>query len=321
MSVEQDPAGRLRLAAAGGLKPPDRTRGVVLTLIGAALFSTKAVFIKLAYVYEVAPIELLGLRMAISLPFFLAVGAVHMRRIKPDVDMDARAVLLAVLIGLVGYYVASFTDFAGLRYVSAGMERIILFIYPTMVLIAQRVFFGTRTTTMQWVATALSYAGIVLAFSQGDTSAGSRFYRGAALVLVSAATYSVYVIGSGRMTPRYGTIRFTTVAMVAAAIGVLAHVYLSGHSLAGLATPVYGWSVVIAIVCTVIPTYLVADGIKHAGAGDAAIIGAIGPVVTIGLEYYALPDRLTPLQLVGGAMVVAGVVLAARSKPSRAPGA
>ena len=293
----------------------DRRRGILLTLVGAALFSTKAVFVKLAYAYEVAPIELLGLRMAISLPFFLTVGAVQMRRVKPDVEMDARAVAAAILVGLVGYYVASFTDFAGLRYISAGMERIILFIYPTMVLVAQRAFFGTRTTTMQWVARGISYAGIVLAFSQGDTSAGSDFYRGAVLVLLSAAAYSAYVIGSGRMTPRYGTVRFTTVAMVAAAFGVLAHVVLSGHSLFGQAAPVYGWSVVIAIACTVVPTYLVADGIKHAGAGDAAIIGAIGPVVTIGLEYYALPDRLTPLQLVGGAMVVAGVVVAARSKP------
>ena len=293
---------------------PDRKRGVLLTLFGAALFSTKAVFVKLAYAYEVAPIELLGLRMAMSLPFFLVVGAVQMRRVRPDADMNAQAVLTAVLIGLAGYYVASFTDFAGLRYVSAGMERIILFIYPTMVLVAQRVMFGTRVTTMQWVATAISYAGIVLALSQGDAAAGSDFYRGVALVLVSAATYSLYVVGSGRMTPRYGTIRFTTVAMVAAAFGVLAHVYLGGRSLAGLAAPVYGWAVVIAVVCTVVPTYLVADGIKHAGAGDAAIVGAIGPVVTIALEYYVLPDRLTPLQLVGGAMVVTGVVLAARGR-------
>ena len=296
----------------------NRRRGIALTLLGAALFSTKAVFVKLAYGYEVAPIALLGLRMAISLPFFLAIGIYQMRQTNSDRPMDAGAVATAVAVGLVGYYVASFTDFAGLRYISAGMERIILFAYPTIVLIAQRLLFGTATTRMQWVATGVSYAGILLAFSDGRSATGPEFWRGAALVALSAVAYAAYVIGSGRMTPRYGTIRFTTVAMVAAAFGVLAHVYLSGATLFGLATEVYGWGVVIAVVCTVVPTYLVADGIKHAGAGDAAIIGAVGPVVTIALEYYVLPDRLTPLQLIGGALVIAGVVTAARNKPKPA---
>lgn len=297
-----------------------RRRGVLLTLIGAALFSTKAVFVKLAYAYEVLPIELLGLRMAISLPFFLAVGAYQMNRVKPDVPMDARAALTAALVGLVGYYAASFTDFAGLRYVSAGMERIILFIYPTMVLMAQRLFFGTPITVVQWVATGISYSGILLAFSEANLRIGSDFWKGATLILTSAAAYSAYVIGSGRMTPRYGTIRFTTLAMVAAAVAVLTHVYLSAATLFGLAPAVYGWGVVIAVVCTVVPTYLVADGIKRAGAGDAAIIGAVGPIVTIGLEYAVLPNRLTPLQLIGGALVVTGIVIAARdrSKPTNA---
>ena len=297
----------------------NRKRGIVLTLLGAALFSTKAVFVKLAYDYDVAPISLLGLRMAFSLPFFLGIGLYQARNTRPDVPMDARAYVIASAVGLIGYYVASFMDFAGLRYLSAGMERIILFVYPTIVLVAQRLLFGTATTRMQWVATVVSYCGILVAFSDGDLSSGSDFWRGAALVFVSAVAYSAYVIGSGRMTPRYGTIRFTTVAMVAAAVGVLTHVYLSGATLFGLAPEVYAYAVVIAIVCTVIPTYLVADGIKHAGAGDAAIVGAVGPVVTIGLEYALLPERLTPLQLFGGALVIAGVVLVARNKPTQHP--
>ena len=300
----------------GAAAARSRRLGVILTLAGAALFSTKAVFVKLAYAYDVASIQLLGLRMAISLPFFLAVGLVQMRRTVPVVAMDARGLLTAAATGLIGYYVASFTDFAGLRYVSAGMERIILFVYPTMVLVAQRVLFGVATTRTQWWATAISYVGILVAFADADASPGSGFWRGATLIFVSAATYSAYVIASGRMTPRYGTIRFTTIAMVAAALGVLMHVFLSGQTLTGLAAEVYGWGVVIAIVCTVLPTYLVADGIKRVGAGDAAIIGAIGPVVTIALEYYALPDRLTAVQLLGGALVVGGVVLAARARPS-----
>ena len=292
-----------------------RRLGVALTLAGAALFSTKAVSVKLAYQHDVAPIALLGLRMGISLPFFLAIGLVQMRRTTPSVALDARGVLTAVSTGLIGYYVASFTDFAGLRYISAGMERIILFAYPTIVLVAQRLLFGVPSTRTQWWATGISYAGILVAFSDADLSRGSDFWRGAALVAVSAVTYAAYVIASGRMTPRYGTIRFTTLAMVAAAGGVLAHVYLSGHALLGLAREVYGWGVVIALVCTVVPTYLVADGIKRVGAGDAAIIGAVGPVVTIALEYYALPDRLTAVQLIGGGLVIAGVVLAARARP------
>ncbi len=293
----------------------NRQIGIYLTLAGAVLFSMKAVFVKLAYAYAVAPISLLGLRMAFSLPFFVGIGLYQIRS-RPSVrPMGARAIVTTGLIGLLGYYLASYTDFLGLRYISAGMERIILFVYPTLVLIGQRVLFGTATSRTQWLATGLSYLGIVVAFSEGDLSAGSELWIGGALVFVSAVAYAGYVIGSGRMTPRYGTIRFTTLAMVFAGVGVLTQVALSGQPLLGLPTPVYGWAIVIAIVCTVLPTYLVADGIKRAGAGDAAIIGAVGPVCTIALEYWLLPDRLTLLQMLGGGLVVLGVVLAARAKP------
>ncbi len=292
-----------------------RRLGVYLTLAGAVLFSMKAVFIKLAYAYEVSPISLLGLRMAFSLPFFIAIGLYQMRFSAPRATMDARAIAVTAAIGLLGYYIASYTDFLGLQYISAGMERIILFVYPTLVLIGQRLFFETPTSRIQWVATGLSYLGIVIAFSEGDVSAGSALWRGGAWVFVSALTYAAYVIGSGQMTPVYGTVRFTTLAMLVAGVGVLTQVFLSGSPLLHLPWPVYGWAALIAVVCTVIPTYLVADGIKRAGAGDAAIIGAVGPVCTIALEYWLLPDRLTALQMLGGAVVIAGVVLAARAKP------
>ncbi len=296
---------------------PARSRriGVYLTLAGAVMFSMKAVFIKLAYAYEVTPISLLGLRMAFSLPFFIGIGLYQMRFTTPQRPMGPRAVLLTGAIGLLGYYVASYTDFLGLQYVTAGMERIILFVYPTLVLIGQRLLFRTATSRTQWIATGLSYVGIVIAFSEGDLSVGSELWKGGALVFVSAVTYAGYVIGSGRMTPIYGTVRFTTLAMVVAGVGVLTQVYLSGDALLGLPTPVYAWAAVIAVVCTVVPTYLVADGIKRAGAGDAAIIGAVGPVCTIALEYWLLPDRLSVVQMLGGALVIAGVVLAARAKP------
>ena len=279
------------------------------------LFSTKAVFIKLAYACSVTPIALLGLRMAFSLPFFVLIGTLQLRRRPPSVAMDARAWLATIAIGLIGYYVASFTDFLGLQYLTAGMERIILFVYPTIVLLIQRVIFGVPTSRMQWLATGLSYVGILVAFSEGDLRPGSDFWRGALLVMISAVTYAGYVVGSGRMTPVYGTIRFTTIAMVAAAVGVLTHVQLAGATLLGLAPEVYAYALVIALVCTVLPTYLVADGIKRAGASDAAIIGAVGPVATIGLEYLLLPDGLTVVQLVGGSLVVAGVVIAAKARP------
>ena len=295
----------------------DRRRvGLLVLLAGSALFSCKAILIKLAYGYEVSSIALLALRMATALPIFLAVGFARSRGRTDAYAPTTRDYAGLLFAGLSGYYLASYTDFLGLRYVSAGMERIILYAYPTMVLLLQWALFGQRVRRIQVAAVALCYVGVAVAFADADWSGGSDFPLGVALVLLSALLYSGYVIAGGRLAPKLGSVRFTSVALVTAAVAVITHALVSGAPLGGLAPEVYVLGATMGVFCTAIPAYLVTEGIKRIGASDAAIVGSIGPAVTIGLEYLVLDERLTWLQGVGAALIVAGVVAIGRAKAS-----
>ncbi|MCP9235136.1 DMT family transporter [Lewinella sp. JB7] len=291
-----------------------RTIGIACLLLGAVLFSSKGVIIKLAYRYEVSSISLLGLRMIFSLPLFLLVGYVRGGKKPGRAAMTRTEVLTIIALGIMGYYLASYTDFLGLRYLSAGMERVILFTYPTMVLLIQRLVFATPIRPVQWVATAICYLGIVIAFSGSDLRPGGDFLRGAALIFASALLYSTYIIGSGRLAPRLGNVRFTSLALITASVSVILHVSVSSEPLLGLSPMVYVYAGVMAVFCTVIPSYLVTEGVRRLGAGDAAIIGAVGPVATIVLEYVVLHEHMNVLQGIGAGFIIAGVVIIGRSK-------
>ncbi|MEM9835845.1 MAG: DMT family transporter [Bacteroidota bacterium] len=293
--------------------------GVALMLIGAVMFATKAIFIKLAYHYEVSSISLLALRMGFSLPFFLLIGYVKSRRDAARPPLSWRDRITIISLGLFGYYLASYLDFLGLQYLSAGMERLILFVYPTLVLLIGRILLKTPIKSIQWVATGITYLGIIVAFSTADFSMGSSFTLGAALVFGSALTYSFFVVGSGEFAPKLGSVRFTSLAMVAAALGVLAHATVSGAEIRQLAWPVYGYGFAIAIIATVIPAYLVTEGIRRVGAGNAAILGAVGPVATIILEYLVLDESLNTSQWLGAGLIISGVIIIGRSKDKKAP--
>ena len=228
--------------------------------------------------------------------------------------MQPKDIFLIITVGIMGYYLASYTDFLGLQYLSAGMERLVLFIYPTLVLLIQWMAFGTKIKRVQWMATGICYAGIALAFSGSDFFVGNQFSLGAGLVFMSALLYSFYVIGSGRLTPRLGSVRFTSVALIAASMAVLSHVFAAGNTLLGLPWGLYGYGLTLAIFCTVIPGYMITEGIRRIGASNAAILGAIGPVATIVLEYFVLDEYLNLVQGLGALLVISGVVLIGRSK-------
>ena len=291
-----------------------RTLGLCCLLLGAVLFSTKAVLIKLAYQYEVSSIGLLGLRMLFSLPLFLLIGYFRGRRQGKDLPVSARDYGYVIVLGILGYYLASYTDFLGLQYLSAGMERVILFTYPTVVLVLQRLIFGTRIRRVQWVATVLCYMGILIAFSGSDIGQGTQFLRGAGLVFMGGTFYAGYVIGSGKLAPRMGNARFTSLALSTAACAVILHASLSDEPLLGLDPMVYVYAAIMAVFSTVLPSYLMTAGIQRLGAGDAAIVGAIGPVATVVLEYYLLGETMTILQACGAAVIVFGVVIIGTSK-------
>lgn len=289
-------------------------QGVLLMLLGAVLFATKAIFIKLAYRYDISSISLLGLRMAFSLPFFLGIGYWKSQRDRSRAPLSWKDRSLIVLLGLFGYYLASYLDFLGLQYLSAGMERLILFVYPTLVLLLGWLLLGRRIRAVQWLATALTYAGMALAFSATDLSWGSDVAKGALLVFGSAFTFSFFVLGSGELTPRLGSIRFTSMALSAAALGVLTHALLSQAPLLGLPLAVYAYGFAIAIIATVLPSYATTEGIRRIGASNAAILGAMGPLATILLEYLVLEESLHGVQWIGGGLIIIGVVIIGRSK-------
>ncbi|SDK27271.1 Threonine/homoserine efflux transporter RhtA [Catalinimonas alkaloidigena] len=284
--------------------------GALLTLLSAVAFSSKAILVKLAYRFpEVDPVTLLALRMLFSLPLFL-LSAVWTGRRHRNARLTRRDWATLVFLGLMGYYLASLFDFLGLQHVSASMERLILFVYPTIVVLINAGMGRQRIQPVQILALLLTYFGIGLAFageSLGDTP--GNLWLGGALVFASAVTYAIYLVGSGHLIPRLGSTRYTSYAMSIACLGVLTHYAVTN---AGLPTElpgdVYGFAVLMALIATVLPAFLLAEGIRIVGSGNASIIGSIGPVSTIVLAYVFLGERLVFLQWIGTALVMAGVL-------------
>lgn len=287
--------------------------GVLIALAGAICFSTKAIFVKLAYRdTDIDAITLLALRMLFSLPFFVVSAAIASRK-ADNVKFTSKQWIIVAVVGLLGYYISSLLDFLGLQYISAGMERLILFIYPTLVLLMSAVFFKQKINRYQWMALIITYAGLALAFySEVDWSQeqNNDFYLGAILIFLCAITYALYIVGSGRIIPKVGAAKFNSYAMTFASIGVLLHYAIgSDTSVFNLSPLVYFYSGMMALVSTVIPSYLVTEGIKRIGSDNAAIVGSIGPMSTILQAYILLHEPVFILQIAGTILILVGILL------------
>ena len=292
--------------------------GVIICLLGAICFSTKAIFVKLAYRdTAVDAVSLLALRMIFSLPFFLVSAGVYSSK-ENNVKFTTKQWMYVALIGCLGYYISSLLDFMGLQFVTASIERLILFIYPTLVLLMNSVLFKQKIKPIQWLAVILTYAGLLLAFFSEvdfDSSQNENFLWGSFLIFVCAFTYAAYIVGSGKLIPMVGAIKFNSYAMSFACVGVLLHFFVtSEQSLIELPAKVYTYSFLMAILSTVIPSYLVTLGIKRIGSDTAAIVGSVGPVSTILLAYFFLNESIFAMQIVGTAMILFGVLLVSRGK-------
>lgn len=290
----------------------DHLLGVFCVFAAAFFFACKAIFVKLAYRHGVTPVPLLALRMLFSMPFYLLL----LLRERQAPPLSGHAWLQLIGLGLAGYYLASLFDFLGLAYVSAGLERLILFLYPTMVLLIGALWQNRRVSRREWVAMVLSYAGIALAFAQdvqlGDPRAA---LIGGGWVFLSAASYALYIAGAGRLTLELGSVRFTAYALTVSCLAVFAHFALTQPLQALLQpAPVYGLAFAMAVFSTVIPTLLIAEGIRRVGAGTGAIVSAIGPALTIVLSATVLGEAVTALQLAGMALVVGGVLWVSRAQ-------
>ena len=293
--------------------------GVALTIVGSIAFSGKPIIIKLAYQYGVDVMTLLALRMLFSLPFFLAMAIWAGRAPTPLTRRDWLAVLA---LGFTGYYLGSYLDLAGLQYISASLGRLILYLYPTLVLVLGTLVLKQRVTRRHIASLVLSYGGIALVFRSELGLAGplGTTLLGALLVFGGAMTYAVYLVAGARMIQKLGSLRFTAYASIAATVFVIA-TFLATHGPARLAVPreVYGLTLVLAVFSTVLPLWLMAEGLKRIGANQVSLVACIGPVSTIGLAHVFLGEPITSIQLAGAGLVLCGIVVISL-KPQAAPG-
>lgn len=286
--------------------------GAAFVFLGAICLSSKAVLVKLAYQYEVDSISLLTLRMLFALPFYLVIGFFANKNSKESRYLiKSKDWLYILLLGFAGYYIASLCDFLGLQYVTASIERLVLFVYPTIVLLISAIFFGKRIFKIQFLALLLTYFGIIIAFYEGASfSEEANFLFGAFLVFLAALFYAIYVVGSGHLAPRIGTFRFTSISMTAAALGVIVHhIIVYQFDLFHFEKEVYILSFLMATFATVLPSFMITEGIRRIGANSAAIIGSVGPISTIILAYIFLSERLGWMQWSGTIFVISGVLL------------
>ncbi len=281
-------------------------------LAAAACFSAKAVIIKLAYAaHPVDASTLLTLRMLFSAPFFVLMALWSTRK-KGVGPLDRKQWGSVLVLGFTGYYLASYLDFLGLRYITAGLERLILFLYPTVVVLLSAWWLKKPIRRHHVFALVLSYGGIALVFTEnlGFGGHAHEVAFGGALVFASGVVYSFYLIGAGETVGSIGAMRFTAYAMLVACAASSLQ-FFAIHPVSDLVLPsrIYGLVLAMAILSTVIPAWLMSEGIRLTGANHAAMVGSIGPVITIFLGYRFLGEPITVMQILGGALVLAGVAL------------
>ena len=291
--------------------PARRATGLLLALAGATAFSGKAIIVKLAYRHGVDAVTLIMLRMLLALPLFLALAWWAGRGREPLTGRDWRVV---IGLGFCGYYLASFLDFAGLQYISASLERLILYLNPTLVMVLGWLLFKRRVTRGQLAAFGLSYLGILVVFGAELHLEGRDVLLGAALVFGSALSYAVYLVYSGQEVQRLGSLRLTGLATSVACVLCIAQYLVLKPVASALELPAAVWwlSVLNAVACTFAPVLMVMMAIERVGASVTAQAGMVGPVFTIALGALLLGEPFTLWVAAGTALVLLGVAWLAR---------
>ncbi|HLA35526.1 MAG TPA: DMT family transporter [Rhodocyclaceae bacterium] len=286
--------------------------GVALAVVAACGFSFKAILIKLAYPYGVDAVTLLTMRMAFALPVFLWVGFSSAQGAPP---LDRRDWLKIAALGMLGYYGASLLDFLGLQYISAGLERLILFTYPMLTLLLGVALHGRAIRRREMLAMLLCYAGIAAAFAHDLRFAGdpARIWLGAGFVFASAVSYACYLSGSGAMIVKLGSARFTALAMLFSTLVTCGH-FFTTHTLQSFIQPwpVVAYGVAMATVSTVLPVFALSMAIRQLGSSRAAMIGMVGPLITVVFGWLLLGEAFSATQMLGLGLVVLGIGIASR---------
>jgi drug/metabolite transporter (DMT)-like permease len=306
--------------------------GAILAFTAAAFFSMKAIFVKLAYLGQIDAglptdaVTVLALRMLFSLPVLLIAAFWSSRRHKHR--LTRKDWFAVIFLGAVGYYLSSLLDFMGLQYITAGLERLILFLYPTVVAILSVFLFKKPIGRTGIVALVLSYIGIALASVHDVETSGNAHavLIGGGLIFACTITYAIYLVGQGEVVGRIGATRFAALATTVAAACVLIQFVIQNPAASLLTQPsrVYLHSGLMALVSTILPIFMTAKAIQMIGAAKVSLIGAVGPVATIFFGWLLLNEQVSVQQMIGAALVLAGVILVARKgapKPAAVPAA
>lgn len=286
--------------------------GLAIAIFAAVLFSAKAIVAKLIYRYHVDAVTLIAFRMLFSLPIF-ALIAIWQARQGARLSWLDRGRLVG--LGLVGYYLSSFLDFLGLQYISAGLERLILFLTPSFVLLISAVFLKRKVSRIEWAALGVCYLGIVLVFLHDLKFGGDQVMLGSVLVLGAAIAYALYLIQSGQLVVRLGSLRLVSYAMCVSSVACIAQ-FFALRPVAMLIQPpaVYWLSLVNAIFCTVFPVFLTMFAVQRIGAATTSQAGMIGPVSTLFLGALLLNEAITSWQLAGTVLVLTGMYLLSKKR-------
>jgi len=286
--------------------------GFIIAFTGAIFFSTKAIIIKKAFAdTHATPLTLLTLRMLFALPFYVIAAFIATNK-KDNIPISKKQWVYICVIGILGYYLSSLFDFLGLQYVSAGLERLILFLYPTFAVLINAYWLGQPITKTQKIALILTYIGIGIAY-YGELhidNSNPNFLWGSLLIFICAVTYSFYLVGSGRLIPQVGVTKFTAYSMLMATVGILFHFAITKeYQQTNFTGNVIIYGLMLAIIATVVPSFMLSYGMKKIGASNTAIITSVGPVSTILQAHFILKEPIFSEQLLGTLLVIAGVLL------------
>ena len=285
--------------------------------VGSILFSGKAILIKLAFGYGAHAETLLALRMLMALPMFWAIYWWESRR-KPMNPLTWPDRFKLFFLGFLGYFLSSYLDFLGLQYISVGLERIVLYLTPTIVLVISYFALQKSISRLQWYSLVLGYLGVFIVFIQDASSTGISAWLGMVLVFGSACSYATYMIGSGEMVQRVGSVRLVVYASTASAVLSLIQSSLYNPSAIFEQVQIIYWlSLVNAGLCTVIPMLLIMIAINRIGSPLVAQAGILGPVSTIFLGYFILSEPITWIQISGMSLVMAAMWLLVRNDAPR----
>src|SRR3569832_432171 len=292
-----EPNYNRRMTTSSSAAPASRRTfltGLALAIAGAILFSAKAIVAKLIYRYPVDAVTLIGFRMLFSLLFFAAIA---LWKTRTEAPLPRAEQIRIVLLGLIGYYLSSFLDFIGLQYISAGLERLILFLPPTFVLLISVLFLKKKIGRLQWMALLISYVGIMLVLLHDVKAGGSDVTKGSLFVLASALSYSLYLLWSGELVQRVGAMRLVAYAMCVSSAACIIQFFL-----------------LRPVSLLMLPAVLTMAGVARIGAATASQAGMVGPVSTLFMGALLLSEPITAVQLMGTGLVLSGIYLLSKKK-------